>query len=139
VRFLQPSSVFRYLETYHNPDEEKKRQEGKAFIPVLTQHLQSLQRVNADIIAFVQKKNPKKIATLDMDATLIETQKRQALFSYKGYKAYQPLNTYWFEQKTLVHSEFLHGNVPAGYEQLRVFQQALNSLPQGVEKVLWTF
>ena len=45
------------------------------------------------------------------------------------------MNTYWFEQKTLVHSEFRDGNVPAGYEQLRVFQQSLNSLPEGVEKV----
>jgi len=130
-----PSPVFRYLSAFHNPEEESNRQPGKAFIPALNRHLQSLQQVNTDMLSFVQKKNPKKTATLDMDATLIETQKRQALFSYKSYKAYQPLNTYWFEQKTLVHSEFRDGNVPAGYEQLRVFQQGLNSLPLGVEKV----
>ena len=29
-----------------------------------------------------------------MDATLIETHKQEALFSYKKYKAYQPLTTY---------------------------------------------
>jgi hypothetical protein len=28
-----PSAVFRYLEAFHNPDEEKKREKGKAFIP----------------------------------------------------------------------------------------------------------
>jgi len=130
-----PSPVFRYLSAFHNPDEESNRQPGKAFIPTPNQHLQSLQQVNMDMLAFVQKKNPEKTATLDMDATLIETQKRQSLFSYKGYKAYQPLNIYWFEQKTIVHSEFRDGNVPAGYEQLRVFQQGLNSIPPGVEKV----
>jgi ABC-type uncharacterized transport system auxiliary subunit len=54
----------------------------------------NLQQVNKNLVAFAQQKNPQTTATLDMDATLIETQKRQALFSYKSYKAYQPLNTY---------------------------------------------
>jgi hypothetical protein len=57
-----------------------------------------------------------------MDATLIETGEKDALFSYKGYKAYQPLNTYWAEQALMLHTEFRDGNVPAGYEQLRVFE-----------------
>jgi len=130
-----PSPVFRYLSAFHNPEEESNRQPGKAFIPAPNQHLQSLQRVNTDMIAFAQKKNPQKLATVDMDATLIETQKQQALFSYKSYKAYQPLNSYWFEQNITLHSEFRDGNVPAGYDQLRVFQESLNSLPYGVEKV----
>jgi len=69
------------------------------------------------------------------ELVLVKTQKRQALFSYKAYKAYQPLNIYWFEQRVVVHSELRDGNVPAGYEQLRVFQQALNALPDGVKKV----
>jgi len=130
-----PSPVFRYLSAFHDPEEDSNRQPGKAFIPALHYHLQNLQRVNTDMVAFAQKKKPEKTATLDMDATLIETQKRQALFSYKKYKAYQPLNTYWFEQNIIVHSEFRDGNVPAGYEQLRIFQESLIFLPDGVEKV----
>jgi len=130
-----PSPVFRYLSAFHNYDEENKRQEGKAFIPAPNEHLQSLQKVNTDLIAFAQQKNPQKTATLDMDATLVETQKRQSLFCYKGYKSYQPLNTYWFEQNLMVHSEFRDGNVPAGYEQLRVLKEALEGLPEGVETV----
>ena len=59
-------------------------------------------------------KIPPVRATLDMDATLVETEKRDALFSYKGYKAYQPLNTYWAEQGLILHTEFRDGNVPAG-------------------------
>ncbi len=35
----------------------------------------------------------------------------------------------------ILHTEFRDGNVPAGYEQLRVFKEALACLPQGVEKV----
>ena len=41
----------------------------------------------------MQKRDPQKIATLDQDATLVETAKQDALFSYKGFKSYQPLNT----------------------------------------------
>jgi hypothetical protein len=86
-------------------------------------------------VASIQKRHCEKEATLDTDATLVETQKREALFSYDGYKAYQPLNVWWAEQALILHSEFRDGNVPAGYEQLRVFQEALEMLPGGVTKV----
>lgn len=130
-----PSAVFRYLAAFHDPKEEQQREAGRAFIPAANEHLQARGRVNRDLIAFKQAKAPAPAATLDMDATLIETHKRGALFSYPGSKAYQPLTVYWSEQDVVLHSEFRDGNVPAGYEQLRVFQQALDSLPPGVEKV----
>ena len=129
------SSVFRYLSAFHDADQEKKRVEGKAFIPVPNEHLRGLVRVNADMVGFLQFHDPQKVATLDQDATLVETTKRDALFSYKGFKAYQPLNTWWAEQGLVLHTEFRDGNVPAGYEQLRVFQEALALLPESVEQV----
>jgi hypothetical protein len=70
-----------------------------------------------------------------MDATLVESSKKEALYCYKGFKGYQPLQTYWYEQDLVLHSEFRDGNVPAGYEQLRVFKEALDLLPSGVERV----
>ena len=39
-----------------------------------------------------------------MDATLVETRKQEALPSYKKYRAYQPLITYWSEAELIVHS-----------------------------------
>ena len=92
--------------------------------------------MNADMVSFVQSRSPLREATLDMDATLVETHKQQALHSYKKYKAYQPLTTYWAEAELIVHSEFRDGNVPAGYQQLRVLTEALGHLPSGVGKVL---
>ena len=71
-----------------------------------------------------------------MDATLVETHKQDALYSYKKYKAYQPLTVYWAEVDLIVHSEFRDGNVPAGYQQLRVLTEALGYLPEGVERVM---
>jgi len=130
-----PSALFRYLGAFHDPEEERKREKGQAFIPASNEHLQGLRKVNRGLVASIQKRHSEKEATLDTDATLVETQKREALFSYDGYKAYQPFNVWWAEQALILHSEFRDGNVPAGYEQLRVFQEALEMLPEGVTKV----
>ena len=128
------SALFRFLSAFHNPEEEKKREKGKAFIPKANEHLLGLMKVNKDIVASVQKHHPVAAATLDNDATLKETYKKDALFSYKGYRAYQPFNIWWAEQELMLHTEFRDGNVPAGHEQLRVFKEALDMLPEGVTK-----
>ena len=130
-----PSAAFRYLAAYHDAGQENLRTPGKAFIPSSNEHLSAMPRVNSDLLSFLQANRKCRIATLDMDATLQETKKESALFSYKGYRAYQPLNTWWAEQEVIVHTEFRDGNVPAGYEQLRVLREALACLPEGVEKV----
>ena len=130
-----PSALFRYLEAFHDVEEERKREAGKALIPAPNEHLQGLRKANRDLVASIQKCHPEKEATLDTDATLVETQKKEALFSYQGYKAYQPFNVWWAEQGLVLHTEFRDGNVPAGYEQLRVVQEALEMLPEGVTKV----
>jgi hypothetical protein len=126
-----PSSVFRYLSSFHTNEAPVS---GNASIPHLPA-LAGLAQVNRDMIASIQKNSPSRTATLDMDATLIETAKKEALFCYQGYKAYQPLNIYWAEQELLLHTEFRDGNVPAGYDLLRVFTEALDNLPEGVERV----
>lgn len=130
-----PTAAFRYLEAFHDPDQETKRQEGKAFIPASKEDLQGFCKVNGDFLSFVQANRKESVATLDMDATLVETNKESAKYCYKGFKAYQPLNTWWAEQGVIVHTEFRDGNVPAGFEQLRVFKEALALIPEGVEKV----
>lgn len=130
-----PSTVFRYLAAFHDQLEEAKREAHKAFIPASNEHLLGLGKVNAALIEFTQTHAPQKHATLDQDATLSQTYKSDAQFCYKHYRAYQPLNTYWAEQGLILHSEFRDGNVPAGFEQLRVLQNALAMLPQGVETV----
>lgn len=133
--FPSPSPVFRYLSKFHDQDQEAKRQPHKAFIPKSNENLKSLGKVNQDFIAFVQRCSPQTQATLDMDATLVTSQKEQTLWCYQHYKAYQPFNIYWFEQDQIVLSEFRDGNVPAGYQQLRLLQESLNQLPTGIEKV----
>jgi len=129
------SAVFRYLEAFHDEEQEKKRVPGKAFIPAPNQHLVGFGRVNGDLMRFTQRQNQKEVATLDMDATLVETQKEEALYSYKGYKSYQPINVWWAEPQVVLHTEFRDGNVPAGYQNLRILKEALDHLPEAVKNV----
>lgn len=130
-----PSSARRYLNSFHNEEEESKREVGRAFIPEANKHLRGLGDVGKEMIHFAQRYQPEKTATLDMDATLVETWKKGALFSYKNFKGYQPFNVYWAEQELVAYTEFRDGNVPAGYEQLRILEETLRILPEGVETV----
>jgi hypothetical protein len=129
-----PSALSDWLERFHDASAPKAVA-GTAMIPAVTQELQGLWRVNAALLAFAQKHQPAASATLDMDATLIGTHKRDALYCYKKFKAYQPLNCWWAEQGAMLYSEFRDGNVPAGHEQLRVMQDCLRHLPDSVKKV----
>jgi hypothetical protein len=130
-----PSSIFRYLAQFHDEQQEGQRQPGKAFIPLSTEHLKGFAGINKDMAAFSSHRQSEQSATLDMDATLVATSKADALFCYKGYRSYQPLNTWWAEQEILLYSEFRDGNVPAGFEQLRVFKESLECLPNWITKV----
>jgi hypothetical protein len=132
---VSASAARRYLSMFHDESQEKLRVPGKALIPKANENLLGLRRVNSEFLAWVDHSSRQMIATLDLDATLIETSKREALYCYKGYRAYQPYNVWWAEQGLMLHSEFRDGNVPAGYDQLRVLKEALSYLPVGVQKV----
>jgi hypothetical protein len=133
--FPSSSVVFRYLKNFVNAEDEKQRVMGKAFIPQPNEALLALGRVNSDLLRFAQKHSPQTEATLDMDASIVETSKQDALFSYKGSQAYQPLSVRWAEQDLVAYSEFRDGNVPASFQNLEVFQKTLEVLPQVVQKV----
>lgn len=128
-----PSTVFRFLDAFEV--DESDRQTGKAWIPIASDSLKGLYQVNAELIARVVAFASPREATLDVDATLIECFKQGALFCYKHFRSYQPLQVYWAEQDLLLHSEFRDGNVPAGYDITRVLTTALDFLPQSVERV----
>jgi len=129
-----PSAASAWLERFHDP-AAPKAVAGSAVIADVTAQLRGLWQVNQALLGCIQTHQPATSATLDMDATLIETHKRDALHCYKGFKAYQPLNCFWAEQGAILYSEFRDGNVPAGQEQLRVLQTSLGHLPASVTKV----
>ncbi|MBI2567828.1 MAG: hypothetical protein HYV63_12425 [Candidatus Schekmanbacteria bacterium] len=79
---------------------------GVAFIPAPNEHLPGLTKVIADLVARVAERRGQRQATLDADATLIETHKKEALFCYEGYKAYQPFNFFWVELGMVLYTQF---------------------------------
>ncbi len=127
-----PTVLREYLELFHDGEQEKLRQPQTAFIPARTAGLLGLTKLNGSLVGQVQRRSTQKVATMDMDATLSETHKKQALYSYKKTKAFQPLNFYWFEQGLIVLSQFRDGNVPANYDLAGPFKESLDLLPEGV-------
>jgi len=108
-----PSAIFRYLSKFHDVEQEKIRlhTDIKAFIPVHNEHLKGFRKINKNMCAGLNTVNPQETATLDMDATLAETMKKTALYCYKEFKSYQPLNVWWHEHGIILHTEFRDGNV----------------------------
>lgn len=138
--FPSASSVFRYLERFHDRTTEEQRRQAeqqgrKAFIPAETDAQRMLWQVVREQLAFLHRREGGETVTLDVDATLVETFKDGASFCYKHFRAYQPLNVFWHEMDAVVYSEFRDGNVPAGFGLLPVLQRALAQLPPGVHRV----
>ncbi len=81
-----PSAMFRFLNGFYDEEEMSKRDVGKSWIPAKSAGLKALELVNRDLLTEVQRRSPSDVATLDMDATLVETNKKQALHCYKGFQ-----------------------------------------------------
>ena len=136
--FPSPTGLFNFLGQFNASNEEEEREataKGKAKILPTDESLQKLIELNKKIIHTAQQLSEEKIATLDMDNNLISSHKSNAKVSYKKDKSYHPFNVYWYEQDLMIHSEFRDGNVVAGFEQLRVFQEAEKMLPPSVTQL----
>jgi len=133
--FPAATQISAFLEACHNEGEERLRAPGKAFVPAPNAHLLSLRAINTTLVGRLQSCDPQTAATLDGDATLVDSSTKTALFCYQGQRAYQPYNVWWAEQQVVLHSEFRDGNVPAGHGVTRVMKEALTCLPEGVTQV----
>jgi hypothetical protein len=67
-----------------------------------------------------------------VDATLVERHKDATTGAYDGTRGYQPVLVVWAEQDVIVHAQFRDGHVPAGCGNVRVLEQAVANLPQGI-------
>ena len=97
--------------------------------------LQGVRAMNTHLLTWLQERCPERIATIDMDATYMPTKKGEAKWSYKGERANQSMNAYWAERDMMLFTEYREGNVNPGAQHLEMLQNALECLPQGVEKV----
>jgi len=105
-----------------------------AYIPGENEALQGWAQVNRDLIQVLGARcADQKIATVDQDATIIESRKREAQPTYEGERGYQPMLAVWAETGVVLADEFRDGNVPAQMEPLNAAQRAFAALPPTVE------
>ena len=62
----------------------------RAAVPGEGPRLQGLAHANRRLLAWLQERAPQTVATIDVDATILESQKRSARASYDGRTGYQP-------------------------------------------------
>ncbi len=133
-----PEAARKFLYEFHEEEkiEEAKRRRGPdeiAYIPEETKALQGLGMVNRDLVQRLGQRCPEqKIATVDQDATIIESRKQEALRTYEGERGYQPMLAVWAEMNVVLADEFRDGNVGAQMAPLKVAQAAFAALPETV-------
>jgi hypothetical protein len=120
-----------FLVRFDDPTQEGS-EPGKAVIRPETPGLAGLARVNARLLAAVQRAHPVATATLDVDASIHPCAKRAALPTYEGGRGYQPVVAYWAEQRLIAADQFRDGNVPAAMGNPGFVRQALAALPPEV-------
>jgi hypothetical protein len=131
------TAVRGFLERFHDEELEglrPPREKQKSFIVPSSGPVQALQNVQAGAVRriakrYAQQGQAQRIATIDQDATIIESHKEAALAHYEGGRGYQPMVAVWAEADLVVADEFRDGNVPAKQEPLTCAQMAFAALP----------
>jgi hypothetical protein len=121
-----PEAARKFLNHFHDESMLEQAQQkslalGQASaIPSENAPLQGLAQVNRDGIGIIGRRCPEqKIATVDLDSTIIESWKQQAQRTYEGSTGYQPMLALWAEMDLILADEFRDGNVPAIREPWR--------------------
>jgi hypothetical protein len=129
----------RFLYAFHDPRlieaaEQARAPGAVAYIPKESGPLEGLGRVNVALVQALSAQGKLARATLDHDASVVESHKAEARAHYKGGRGYQPAVMYWAEQDVVVGDEFRDGNVPAGMSNLPLIQRGFVSLPASVRE-----
>ena len=129
------TTVRDFLEAFHVEDGPLWTAGPEAAIPLESAPLAGLGAANRTLVAGLQRGARETTATLDVDATLVESHKDAATVAYDGTRGYQPVVVLWAEQDVILHDQFRDGHVPAGCGNVRVLEQAVANLPQRVTQL----
>jgi hypothetical protein len=131
-----PAAARQFLYAFHEDgkieEAKQRRLPGEvAYIPEEAPALEGLGRVNRDLVQrFGERLPEQRTATVDQDATIIESHKREALPTYEGSRGYQPMLAVWAETGLVLADQFRDGNVPAQMAPLEVAKRAFAALPK---------
>ena len=133
-----PDAARTFLLRFHDEklvqaaQEKAEQAEELSYVPEENAALTGLGLVNAELVRRFADPQLGTSATLDHDATIINSHKQTAKYHYKGGRGYQPVAVLWTEQDLALVDEFRDGNVPAGKDNLRLIKQAFGALPDWV-------
>ncbi len=134
------TAVREFLERFHDQSLESlrpKREEQKSFIFPSSAAVAALQQVQGGLVRRVAKLydqagQAQRLATVDEDATIIESHKEAAYGHYEEGRGYQPMVAVWAEADLVLADEFRDGNVPAKQAPLTCAKLAFAALPETV-------
>ena len=129
-----------FLERFHDKQLEPlrpKREAQKSFIFPSSQAVSALQQVQRGLVRKIAKLyerqgQAQRMATVDLDATIIESHKEAAYWHYEEGRGYQPTVAVWAEADLVLADEFRDGNVPAKQDPLTCAQWAFAALPETI-------
>ena len=135
------TAVREFLELFHDESLEElrpPRSEQKSFILPSSGPVAALSQVQSGCVRriaklYEQQGQTQRIATIDQDATIIESHKQAALAHDDDGRGYQPMIALWAELDLVVADEFRDGNVPAKQAPLTCAQTAFATLPDSVK------
>jgi hypothetical protein len=136
------TAVREFLERFHDNKLEKlrpKREVQKSFIFPSSPPVAALQQVQSGLVRRIARLYAKagqaqRIATVDQDATIIESHKEAAYGHYEEGRGYQPMVAMWAEADLVLADEFRDGNVPAKQDPLTCTKLAFAALPETVTR-----
>src|SRR2546426_920891 len=132
------TAVREFLERFHDKELEKLRPERevqKSFIFPSSVPVAALQEVQSGCVRRIAKLYEKqgqahRIATIDQDATIIESHKQAAYYHYEEGRGYQPMVAVWAETDLVVAYEFRNGNAAGKQAPSTCAKLAFAALPQ---------
>jgi len=92
--------------------------------------INTMRAVDEEVAGSIWKRSGTADYTLDVDATVIEAEKKEAAMTYKGLRGYQPQLGYLAENGICLTHEFRAGNVPAQSGALRFLRRSRRLCPK---------
>ena len=93
--------------------------------------LDGLHRVNRGVARRLLRREEGETYTLDIDATQIVAEKREARWTYKGERGYMPMVGHLAENGIVIGHEFREGNAAPGSHNLEFMQACDANMPKG--------
>jgi hypothetical protein len=96
--------------------------------------VEAMTAVNEEVVEKILQRSNREEYTLDVDATVIEAEKKEAAWTYKKVKGHQPILGFLKETSVCLAYEFREGNVLAGAGAIDFLEKCLALCP-GIKRI----